>query len=225
MVPAYALDHVFVCCSVGGAEAELLNRAGFTEGSPNVHPGQGTTCRRFFFANAYLELLWISDLQEARSETTAPTRLLERWRGRASETSPFGIAVRPVTNEPTTPPPFETWAYAPPYLPQGMRIDMAAGLPLTEPEMLFVRFARRPDRRLGAAREPLSHPLGVSELSSLSITTNFGEPASAAARALTRHGIVEFRTANSQALELGFDALRQGRELDLRPRLPLVLRW
>src|SRR5687767_10602383 len=116
----YALDHVFVCCSVGGAEAELLKRAGFTEGSPNAHPGQGTTCRRFFFANAYLELLWISDPEEARSETTAPTRLFERWRGRASETSPFGIAVRPVPSETAAPPPFESWAYAPPYLPRGM---------------------------------------------------------------------------------------------------------
>jgi hypothetical protein len=65
----------------------------------------------------------------------------------------------------------------------------------------------------------------VSELSSLSITTNFGGPTSAAARALTRHGIATFRTGDSQALELGFDALRRGRELDLRPRLPLVLRW
>jgi hypothetical protein len=220
----YALDHVFVCCSVGGAEAELLNRAGFTEGSPNAHPGQGTTCRRFFFANAYLELLWISDPEEARSETTAPTRLFERWRGRASETSPFGIAVRPVQNEASAPP-FESWAYAPPYLPRGMTIDMAAALPLTEPAMLFTRFARRPDARLGAAREPVSHALGVSDLSSLSITTNFGEPTSAAARALTQHGIAEFRTGDSQALELGFDALRHGRELDLRPRLPLVLRW
>jgi hypothetical protein len=224
-VPAYALDHVFVCCSVGGAEADLLNRAGFNEGSPNAHPGQGTTCRRFFFANAYLELLWISDPEEARSETTAPTRLFERWRGRASETSPFGIAVRPLADSASTPRPFETWAYEPPYLPQGMAIDMAAALPLTEPEMLFQRFARRPDARLGAAREPVSHPLGVSELSSLSITTTFGEPTSAAARALVRHGIVEFRTGAAQALELGFDTLRQGRELDLRPRLPLVLRW
>jgi hypothetical protein len=224
-VSVYALDHVFVCCSVGGAEAELLNRAGLREGSQNAHPGQGTTCRRFFFANAYLELLWISDPEEARSETTAPTRLFERWRGRASETSPFGIAVRPQANAATTAQPFETWTYAPPYLPQGMTIDMAAALPLTDPEMLFVRFARRPDARLGAAREPVSHPLGVSELSSLSITTNFGEPSSAASRALVRHGIVQFRSGDSQALELGFDARRQGRELDLRPRLPLVLRW
>ena len=55
------LDHVFVCCSAGGPEADALRRAGLSEGSPNTHPGQGTECRRFFFSNAYLELLWVSD--------------------------------------------------------------------------------------------------------------------------------------------------------------------
>jgi len=221
----YALDHVFVCCSVGGTEAELLTRAGLTEGSPNTHPGQGTSCRRFFFSNAYLELLWISDSQEASSETSAPTRLLERWRGRAEQSSPFGIALRPARNAATIPLPFETWAYAPPYLPPGFTIEMAAATTLTEPEMFFARFAKRPDERLGAAREPVTHPLGVSELSSLKITTKFDVPSSPAARALVRHGLVAFSAGEASCLEIGLDAERKGRELDLRPRLPLVLRW
>lgn len=51
------IDHVFICTSRGATAAELLKRAGLREGTPNVHPGQGTTCRRFFFSNFMLELL------------------------------------------------------------------------------------------------------------------------------------------------------------------------
>jgi len=80
---ALALDHVFVCTAVGAPEAEALTAAGFAEGAGNVHPGQGTACRRFFFRNAFLELVWVHDEAEARSPETAPTRLWERWRDRA----------------------------------------------------------------------------------------------------------------------------------------------
>jgi hypothetical protein len=50
------LDHVFVMCAAGAPEAEALVRLGLTEGSSNVHPGQGTRCRRFFLRDQYLEL-------------------------------------------------------------------------------------------------------------------------------------------------------------------------
>jgi hypothetical protein len=43
--------------AVGGPEVELFAAFGLTEGAPNTHPGQGTACRRFFFRNAYLELV------------------------------------------------------------------------------------------------------------------------------------------------------------------------
>jgi len=52
------IDHIFICTSFGGTEASSLATLGLTEGASNAHPGQGTACRRFFFANGYLELLW-----------------------------------------------------------------------------------------------------------------------------------------------------------------------
>jgi hypothetical protein len=38
-------------------EAERIAAFGLCEGPSNVHPGQGTANRRFFFRNAMLELL------------------------------------------------------------------------------------------------------------------------------------------------------------------------
>jgi hypothetical protein len=71
----YAVDHVFVCTTPRAEAAELLTRAGLVEGAPNRHPGQGTACRRFFFSNAMLELIWLENEAEARSEQTRMTKL------------------------------------------------------------------------------------------------------------------------------------------------------
>ena len=80
---AFEFDHVFICVSCGGDEADSLAALGLTEGMPNVHPGQGTACRRFFFANSDLELLWVCNAGEAQAETIRRTHLWERWTGRA----------------------------------------------------------------------------------------------------------------------------------------------
>jgi hypothetical protein len=58
-------DHMFICTAVDAPEADLLVAFGLTEGAPNSHPGQGTACRRFFFRNAMLELVWVHNESEA----------------------------------------------------------------------------------------------------------------------------------------------------------------
>jgi len=73
---AFELDHVFIRVSRGAPEAEHLVQFGLREGQPNIHPGQGTANRRFFFINAMLELLWVEDARVAQSDDT--------WRGIAT---------------------------------------------------------------------------------------------------------------------------------------------
>ena len=77
-----ALDHAFIMCSIGAPEGDALIQRGLVEGSRNVHPGQGTANRRFFFENFMLELVWVDKPDEAQSEQTRRTRLWERWVGR-----------------------------------------------------------------------------------------------------------------------------------------------
>jgi hypothetical protein len=88
------LDHVFVCASPSAPEAEEFVRFGLHEGLPNEHPGQGTSCRRFSFANAMIELIWVSDPRETQSEATRRTLLWDRWSAREGVASPFGVCVR-----------------------------------------------------------------------------------------------------------------------------------
>jgi hypothetical protein len=89
------LDHIFIMSDVDAPEAAALARIGLVEGPANVHPGQGTACRRFFFRFQYLELLWVHSPAEAQSGTTRRTRLWERWLGREQGSCPFGLVFRP----------------------------------------------------------------------------------------------------------------------------------
>jgi hypothetical protein len=216
-----AIDHVFVLCSFGAPEAEDLVRVGFAEGPSNVHPGQGTACRRFVFTNAYLELVWVSDPAEAQSEAARPTRLWERWSNRGSAACPFGIILRPAPDSPAgAPAPFPAWRYAPSYMPPGTAIEIAEGTSVAEPEIFYLGFQR------GSALSRAAGEGTIRRSKSLVHVSVLGPlgPLSPAAQALQAAGLVSFRDANAYSMQLRLDGMDHGRA-DLRPALPLRLEW
>jgi len=117
------LDHLFVCTALGAPEAERLIQFGLHEAPPNEHPGQGTACRRFSFINAMIELFWVRDEREVKSQRTRRTLLWERWFDRLGNASPFGICVRPVHPQDTGSP-FAAWDYQPGYLPDPLSMQI-----------------------------------------------------------------------------------------------------
>src|SRR5215204_3763098 len=112
----FELDHFFVCTDLDAPEAAQLVSIGLTEGHSRVHSGQGTANRCFLFQNAYMELIWVHDHDEARSAVTQRTRLSQRWMGRASGACPFGVCLRPADASIGSDVPFATWDYLPRYL-------------------------------------------------------------------------------------------------------------
>jgi hypothetical protein len=216
-----ALDHVFVCCGLGAREADALAAIGLREGSPNTHPGQGTACRRIFFQNAYVELLWVSDPREAQSESVRPTRLWDRWFNRSQSACPFGIVLRPTEAVSDPKPPFPTWAYRPSYLPPNVAIEVARDTPLSEPEIFYLAFQKGGAR---LAKEPVTHQIPASEVTGVDIWTPPG-PRSVAAEAVEARGLVAFHEGEHYRMELTFDRAIHGLSADLRPTLPLALRW
>ena len=218
----FELDHLYVLAEPGAPEAERLITLGLVEGTPNVHPGQGTANRRFFFQNAMLELIFVTDEAEARRAEVAPTRLWERSRWRQTAACPFGLCLRATGDDA---PPFPTYEYRPAYLPEGAAIPIARGTLAVEP-MLFVNpFGRRPDSYLPEQRQPLDHPLGVREISAVHIDSAGCEPPSDPLYFVRQQGIATFGNATGHLLELTFDGGAAGGMADLRPDLPLVLRW
>ncbi len=223
-------DHIFICTDPGAElAARRLRDLGLTEGPSNTHPGQGTACRRFFFRNAYIELLWVSDEREARSPLVAPTQLWERWSGRRGGACPFGIALRPVTgvlagDGPRGSLPFESWEYRPPYLPPGMAIHMASqSHTLAEPMLFYLPLGLRPDALPADRHQPMEHAWGAREITRVSVRGPWEVPASTELAAMVTLGVLQTRSSCSFELHLGIDCERRGERSDCGPELPLVL--
>jgi hypothetical protein len=142
-VSDFVLDHLLVMTAPGAPEADDLVARGFVEGPPNRHPGQGTACRRFFFANAMLEFAWVENEEEARSELVHPLRLWERWAWRETGACPFGIALRPTA--PGLEPPFPTFEYWPSFFPAPARVDVRASA-IEEPLRFCLPYFERPKK-------------------------------------------------------------------------------
>jgi hypothetical protein len=209
------LDHVFICTAPGAPEGEELVRFGLREGSPNQHPGQGTASRRFPFVNAMLELVWVGDVDEVRSEATRGTLLWERWSGREGAASPFGICVRPADAEDTAVP-FPAWEYRPSYLPAPLAFQIGdAGV--EEPMWVYMSFMRRVDRE---ARFE-ANARGIREITSLRLTTPVPLRSLASQRVL-ESGVLTAQTGSESLIEIGFDGSGRKETPDFRPHLPLI---
>jgi hypothetical protein len=214
------LDHIFIMSDVDAPEAAALARMGLVEGPANVHPGQGTACRRFFFPLQYLELLWVHSPAEAQNGTTGRTRLWERWIARQQGGCPFGLVLRPGAGAAPRPP-FPTWSYMPGYLSDGVAIEIAIDTPVAEPEFFFLPFRTyAPD----SIPRPC-HALEATEMTHLHIGTPSGALLSSAARWAESAGLLTVEQSDKHVLTVTFDGATAGRRSDLRPQLPLVLRW
>ena len=212
---AIELDHVFICVSRGAPEAEHLVRFGLCEGPPNVHPGQGTANRRFFFANSMLELLWVENSAEAQNEVTAPTQLWERWTNRGAGACPFGVITRPVASD-SIALPFPAQKYQPIWLPPELRIYVSPAA-VTEPMWLYMPFLRRTDHE----RRFMGHPSGARKMTGLALETPLA-PESPAAAALSERGIVSYQQGPDYLLTIELDHGLRRQSTDFRPNLPLV---
>jgi Glyoxalase-like domain len=212
------LDHVFICCEPEGPEADALLSSGVVEGTRNVHPGQGTANRRFFFHGGFIELLWVHSQEEAQSELTAPTRLWNRWQARKSGGCPFGIAFS-TAGEEVAKVPFTAWPYRPVYLPETKSILFAEGTSLLEPELFYMAWA---NPQASSANQPKDHRNGIKRLISASVGMPLDTPLSEASRALRSAGLLSFHVAEQYELRLSLEG-NEPKVLDFRQTLPLVL--
>jgi hypothetical protein len=162
-----------------------------------------------------LEFLWVHDEREAKSEPTARTHLLDRWKRRDDGGSPFGICFRPATNDAEAPP-FDTWEYRPAYLPDEVTIQIATNAAvLEEPFLFYLPWGRAPE-------SPPAHRAGIRELTAVTVRIPPTTDRSPALDAID--STVRFESAETWQLRLEFDGAKQGRTIDVRPAAPLTIR-
>ncbi|MBD2234172.1 hypothetical protein [Phormidium tenue] len=223
---AFELDHLFICTEPDAPAAEQLLQFGLVEGRANVHAGQGTANRCFFFHNLMLELLWVHNAAEAQSDVTRPTYLWARWAGRSQNACPFGVCLRPIEGQVHEALPFPTWNYQPAYFPGGVAIPVATNVSvLSEPMLFYLPFAKRQDSYPEAKAQPLDHAFGGREVTRVSLTLTQPPPRSAELEAIAATNLIAIQTGPAYLMELGFDGETQAQHHDFRPALPLIVHW
>jgi hypothetical protein len=222
---SFEFDHLFILTDVGAIAADQLVACGLVEGSANVHLGQGTANRRFFFENAMLELLWVHDGAEAQSERIRETHLWQRWVQRNAGICPLGICLRS-TDPADDRIAFPHWDFRPPYLPDTLSIAVGNNSDiLMEPMVFQTPFGKRPDQLPPEKRQPLVHPIGWRVITRVTVVSPFRDRPSPAWQAVLDTQAIELKFGAQYCVELGFDGETQGQQLDFQSALPLVLSW
>ena len=116
------VDHIFICTGESGKVADALVSFGLLEGSSRVHKGQGTRNRKFYFDNFFLEILWVHDESEIKSEATNVMGLWQRTEHAQTGFSPFGLCL--VNTDETEALFAKALKHQTDYFPKGMLIDI-----------------------------------------------------------------------------------------------------
>jgi len=209
------LDHFFVLTSPGAPQADILSSVGLTEGPRNTHPGQGTANRRFFFPNTALELIYVSDTDEAQNGPGRRMRVVDRVSNSAA--SPFGLIVR--SDDASTDTPFPGWRYCPEYFKAGQCFHIGENSDLLdEPSCICM------PQNLPVADAHLRQPNLHMTLTELII----GVPVTQLSPVLERIAacdLVSIRSNEAHRMELVFNEGMECQSMDLTPDLPLLIRW
>ena len=168
-----------------------------------------------------LELLWLEDAVESRSEQTRRTKLWERFSATGETTSPFGVILRPAPGAETACP-WRSWTYRPQTMP-GLELEIAADADIDEPMWCYMKSGRPPAEWPPERRQPLDHPRGFRELTGVLIGCP-GAKAGSVTSAMALNGVITLQTGVEHLLELQFDGGNRGTTLDFRPDLPLLFR-
>ena len=160
------IDHIFIFTDDNGKVADELVEFGLTEGSGQSHPGQGTTNRKFYFENFFLEIVWVHNENEITSELVRPTGLWQRANYKTNNFSRFGLGI---INTEETDKLFESaLKYQPVYFTEGLTFDILKNESRPDlPWMFRMPFKGRQERKIP---EPTQHRNGLERLTKARFT-------------------------------------------------------
>ncbi|HEX8676639.1 MAG TPA: VOC family protein, partial [Segetibacter sp.] len=198
------IDHIFIFTDDHGKIADELVLFGLTEGSSRVHQGQGTTNRTFSFENFFLEILWVHDEKEIRSNLVNPTGLWTRANYKTNNYSPFGLCV--VNNDETNKLFEGGLKYQPEYFSTSMTFDILPNK--NHPDLPWTfRLPFKGERK----RETKSkvHRNGIKKLTKIQFTY-LDEKAESFVEMFINEPKIVFKKASEVKLILTFDNHQNG---------------
>ena len=235
------LDHLNIWVKNPKKAKERLTDIGFTsvpDSLSQIHKGQGTTGRYFFFLNGYLELIFVYDQNEFEQnvEKNKDLDFTERANFQSNGASPFSIALK-VKDYEVEKIPFEKVKYHQDWMEEGTNIFAAKNskTPLKEPSVFVVYpeiesdtfetiadLKNIPDEN-AIWREFYKHPNGVKNITNILITSTDLDLKTETIKAVNGMENLTVKNGMKHLMELYFDNNAQGKSFDLRPELPLII--
>lgn len=233
--PDLQFDHVWIVVHPDAPERAALERAGFRI-SPGINhnDGQGTSSISVEFQNSYIELMWPDPkVSVAPSREAVIDKFRNRMLWRTSGWCPIGIGLHR-TSAADEAFPFPTWTISMPWMPAGSGIEILTAREDTrspslfvEPQSLAVDEAK--NRTAIQKKSPdaavFQHPLGVQRITGVHLVSPGDYQPVTAVTYLEKLHIVSVQPGKEWLLELTFDGGKQGESKDLRPDLPLIIRY
>ena len=205
------IDHIFIFTDTNGKIADELISFGLTANESRVHQGQGTTNRTFSFDNFFLEIVWVHNEQEIKSDLVKPSGLWQRAEFYKNNYSPFGLII--VNNEESDQLFKNAYKYQPEYFPEGMAFDILQNnnqpdLPLT---------CRLPFRReKNIAGNQINHKNKISFLSKATFEYS-GSGGESFLDQFKNEKTIQFIKSDKAWLTLTFDNNKQGLRKTFEP--------
>lgn len=211
------IDHIFIFSKNKGKEADEFLEFGFTEGSSRIHIGQGTVNRKFYFENFFIEIIWVENEEEIKSELIAPTKLWERSNFEINDYSQFGLCL---VNTDETDILFENSSkYQPEYFPKGLEIEIVNDEKNPKLPWTF-RLPFKGEKK--KTEEPIIHKNGITILTK----TDFKIPLieDHFTSFFKNEANITFENSDVINLTLTFDENRNGKEFKFI-NLPLTIKY
>ena len=232
----FVLSHAWVVVTTGAPERAALERAGFRIApTVNRHDGQGTASVTVEFLNGFLELIYPDPsvpVAPEREQGAEKFRLKSRWR--ETGYSPIGIVFDRTADTPQTFP-FATWRVSAAWMEKGTFIEILTPKEMPKAVSLSISsHAERPREAENAAlaRDPVKgamflHPNGARRLTGVRVVapSPTADRLPPAATYVAEHGLMTFETGTEWLLDVTLDDGKQRVTRDLRPELPIVVRY
>ena len=185
------------------------------------HPGQGSSNRRFYFANGMLEFLWIHNAEEAVNGPGRDLRLQER--AIAANASPFGVILRSKNSSSSEHSeiemPFNGWTYQPIYFEPPNAFHVGANSQnISEPLCIYFPFSM-----------PKSSTSKSEKNTSFTISNVCiyipSEDTKEVLNAVDRADRLSIKNGREHLMEITLNNHEMGCIKDFRPEIPLIMYW
>ncbi|PKP29637.1 MAG: hypothetical protein CVU00_14655 [Bacteroidetes bacterium HGW-Bacteroidetes-17] len=231
----FQLDHVLIWVDKDAPEIGLFKENGFTSIISGTHSRQGTSAKYLFFLNFYIELLYISDHAEALENIHKfGCDYVKRSNWKHNRASPFGLALKmkPFKQENIL---FDYTEYEAVWMKDKSLIMAVNNKNLFDPLVFVLRPKMEfpcylsmdemlMDNKPDDFKKNHIHENGIKTLTSYIIYIKPEVQTSELINYLNASGINILNGAEN-CIELIFDHEINNREIDFRPRLPLVIKF